>query len=112
VNSNADQGIDHQRISRFFPLENTASRRPASGETEDDIDQKLRDVQRYLSRIEVQSDGEEAEPGGSSRFGEGYEQYREVEDLPPVAKAFYSRAGTSHLTHDANSRINTSWKLK
>lgn len=79
-------GNESQELKELFPLADRRLQRPRPELTEDEIDDRLRTAQSFIRSVRPEK--------GSwfKRIGEDHAVYRTTDDLPGVAKAFYSKA--------------------
>lgn len=79
-------GNESQELKELFPLADRRLQRPRPELTEDEIDDRLRTAQSYIRSVRPEKGG------WFKRIGEDHAVYRTTDDLPGVAKAFYSKA--------------------
>lgn len=75
-----------QEIRQFFPLEDRSRRASRNGLTEEEINERLRTAQGYLTTVTPSAHG------WMLRSGDQHVVYRSVEELPVTTRAFYSKA--------------------
>ncbi|POS78561.1 60S ribosomal protein L40, partial [Diaporthe helianthi] len=79
-------GNESQELKELFPLAGRRLQEPRPELTEDEIDDRLRTAQSYLRSVRPEKGW------WFKRTGEDHALYRTPEDLPDVARAFYSKA--------------------
>jgi RNA polymerase I-specific transcription initiation factor RRN7 len=79
-------GDEPQELTELFPLTDGRVQKPKPELTEEEIDDRLKTAQSYNKSVPP------AKGGWVRRTGDDHAVYRTPEDLPDVAKAFYSKA--------------------
>lgn len=77
---------EHQELKEFFPLQERSQRTSRNGLTEEEIDERLKTAQSYITSVAPSTHG------WLLRAGENHAVYRSAEELSDAAKAFYSKA--------------------